>query len=183
VPGPDRVEQHDAARERGIDEQPVEEPGPAVVERDLRADLVRHLQPRREAGFDRVLRKEPLRERVQRRDRGAVELVERALRDGGRRRYERGLLQRLTDPVAQLGRRLLREGDRRDLAHRHAADDERVDAVDERLRLPRARASLDEQRVIEAFDDRAARDVVFVVEQRGLRRVERHSSPPSASAT
>ena len=71
------------------------------------------------------------------------------------------------DAVAQLGRRLLGERDRHDLAHRDAGHgDERDDAVDQRLGLARARARLDEQRLVEALDDRQARRVVVVEDER-----------------
>ena len=91
-------------------------------------------------------------------------------------------LERAPDPVAQLGRRLLGEGDGGDLAHRHAAPGhQRDDAVDERLGLARARAGFDEQRLVERLDDRVARGEVLVeIEEALLHRVaglSRRSTP------
>ena len=77
--------EQERALERGIVEQLVDEAGPALLERDLRRDVVEHLDARRQAGLDRVLGEEPLRERVQRGDRGRVELVERQRRPAPRR--------------------------------------------------------------------------------------------------
>ena len=118
--GVEREEQR--ALERGVVEQLVDEAGPALLERELRRDVVEHLDARREPGLDRVLGEEPLRERVQGGHRGAVELLERAAaarapRRPCRRRAARSL-ERAADAVAQLGRGLLGERDRGDLAHR-----------------------------------------------------------------
>ena len=70
-------EQEQRSLEVRVGEQLVAERGPATVELDAGADLVEHLDPRREAGLDGVLREDPLGERVQGADGGAVELVER----------------------------------------------------------------------------------------------------------
>ena len=76
-------------------------------------------------------------------------------------------------PVTQLGRGLLGERDRRDRPHRDTRADQRDDAVDERRRLARARARLDEQRVGQVGPDLGARRRVGIVgrvrEQRQLR--------------
>ena len=72
-----REHQNDRRLELGIVEQLVDEPPPALVERDARRDLVADLDPRRQPGLDRELGEDALRERVQRADRGRVELVER----------------------------------------------------------------------------------------------------------
>ena len=112
-----RQQEQDRALELGVVEELVAERAPAPLELDAGADLVEHLDPRREPGLDRVLREEPLGERVQRADGGAVELVERRLAPGG---YERsrsppgrggGPYAAPADAVAELGRRLLGEGD------------------------------------------------------------------------
>ena len=68
------------ALERRVVEQEIDEARPAILERHLRPDVVEHLDPGREAGLDRVLAEEPLRERVQGGHRGGVELVERGTR-------------------------------------------------------------------------------------------------------
>ena len=131
--------------------------------------------PRWEPGFDGVLGEEPLRERVQRRHRGAVELLEGELaarRRDGSSVAARRLLERPADPVAQLGRGLLGERDRGDLAHGHvAARDQRDHPVDQRLGLARSRARFDEERLVERLDDRGAR-------RRGPRRDRGSSAGP-----
>ena len=112
-------------------------------------------------------------------ERGVVELVEgRAAAgacagvgdplDGARRRG----LEAGPDAVAQLGGRGLGERDRGELAQLHAPGrDERDDAVDQRGRLARAGARLDEDA-----------DVVVVAHPRACRGVDRgrHSSSPSS---
>ena len=60
-------------------EEDVDERGPALVEGELRGDLVGDLDPRRQAGGERVIREQPLGEGVERADRRAVQL-ERASR-------------------------------------------------------------------------------------------------------
>ena len=81
--------------------------GPAIVDGHRRADLVEHLDQRREAGLDRVQGQDPLGERVQGADRGGVEVVQRkrgtlpVLRSDSL--SARGLLERGAEPVAQLG--------------------------------------------------------------------------------
>ena len=153
------------ALERGVVEQLVDEAGPALLERDLRGDVVEHLHPRREPGLDGVLHEQPLREGVQGGHRRTVELVEG--RGGARRSHRHGAglpfghgagrdpLELAADAIAQLRGGLLGEGDRHDLAHRHVGDgDERDDTVDQRLRLARSCTRLDEHRLVEALGDR-----------------------------
>ena len=123
----------------GVVEQLVEETGPALLERHLRRDVVEDLDTGREAGLDRVLHEEPLRERVQGRHRGAVEIVEGG--GGACRRHRMGVhliridghaFEFAADAVAQLGGRLLGERDGHDLAHRHVGHgDQRDHAVDQ----------------------------------------------------
>ena len=72
-------EEH-GALERGVVEQLVDEAGPALLERELRRDVVEHLDARRQAGLHRVLGEDALRERVERGHRGGVELLERERR-------------------------------------------------------------------------------------------------------
>ena len=73
-----RAEQHEhRGLERGIVEEIVTGAAPARVEREQRRHLVVHLDARRQAGLDRERGENALRERVQRADRGGIELVER----------------------------------------------------------------------------------------------------------
>ena len=58
---------------------------PAPLELDVGADLVEHLDARREPGLDRVLHEDPLGERVEGADRRPVELVDRLLTPARRR--------------------------------------------------------------------------------------------------
>jgi hypothetical protein len=166
--------QEERALDRRVGEQLVEEAAPPVVERHRRRDLVQHLDARWEARLDRVLAEDALGEAVERPDRGAVEVVERGAAAGrplgvGRAaRAARGIGavgqlggQRSADPVAQLGRCLLGEGDRGDrVERRSAAGDEPDDAVDERARLARAGPRLDEQGGGEVVRDAVACDLV-----------------------
>ena len=62
---------------RLVVQQPALHHRPALVERDRRCDLVHHLDQWRQSGLDRVRGEDPLREGVQRADRGGVELVQR----------------------------------------------------------------------------------------------------------
>ena len=148
--GPQLLELH-AGREAedddrlmcGFVDEPVHEPFPARVERNTRRDLVADLDARRKAGLDREFGEQPLRERVQRADRGAVEVVERS----GARGVGRGMaLQLRPDAVPQLRRRLLGERDGGDVAHRDARSHQADDAADQRGGLPGARTGFDEQR-------------------------------------
>ena len=179
--------EEDGAFERGVVEQLVDEAGPALLERELRRDVVEHLDTRRQAGLHRVLGQDALGERVEGGHRGGVELLEREGRPG--RGDGIGVachrFQRPPDPVAQLGRRLLGERDRGDLAHGHVAlDDQRDDPVDERLGLARTRARLDEQRLVERADDRGAGGEILVeVEERLLDGLLRHPGTSSRSST
>ena len=119
----------------GIVEQILREAAPTVVELDLRADVVDHLDAGRQAGLGRVLGQDPLREGVQRSHGGAVELLQGRGRRGGIGTRARGgasglgragaglgLLQIAPDPVAELRRGLLGEGNGGDVSpwpHRH----------------------------------------------------------------
>ena len=91
--------------------------GPPALERHRRADLVEHLDERRDAGLDRVLGEDPLGKRVEGADGREVEAVERRLDALTVVRVllvARGLLEARPQPVAQLGSGPLGEGDRRD---------------------------------------------------------------------
>ena len=173
------------ALELGVVEQLVDEAGPALLERELRRDVVEHLDAGRESGFDRVLGEDALRERVEGRHRGSVELLERARGSCGHHRIgiAREGFEGAPDAVAQLGGRLLGERDRGDLPHGHVArDHEGHDAVDERLGLARTGTGLDEEGLVEIVDDRGARRQVFVeVEEGLLPRRRAHPSPASAT--
>ena len=131
----------------GLVEEPVEEVPPADVELDLGADVVEHLDARRQPGLHRVLGQDPLGEGVQRAHRGAVELEKRGpgplLAEA-----RRGLVaeQLPADPVPQLGGGLLGEGDGRDVLHGDPRADEGQHPVDEGPGLARAGAGLDEER-------------------------------------
>ncbi len=121
---------------------------PAFLERDRRADLVLHVDDRRQPRLDRVLGEQALRERVQRADRGAVEVVERLLRRVVLIRIgSPHLLELGAQPVAQFGARLLGERHRGDVAQPHAVvEHERLDPADQRGRLARPGAGVHEQR-------------------------------------
>ena len=156
------VEQEDRALEIGIVEELVEDARPPTVERHRGRHLVEHLHPRRQLGLDGVLRQQPLRERVQRADGGAVELRQRGPAEVGLGSGARGhLLQLAPDAVAQLGARLLREGDGGDVAQLHrAGGDEGDDPPDERGGLARAGPRLDEQRGVEVGGDPLASGLI-----------------------
>jgi hypothetical protein len=70
-------QQQDGPLEVAVGQQLLAKGAPPPLVLDAGADLVEHLDPRREAGLDRVLAEDPLGERVQRSDRRRVELVER----------------------------------------------------------------------------------------------------------
>jgi hypothetical protein len=176
--------EHDDGLRVGVVEQLVDEPIPPRVERDRRRDLVADLDARRQAGFDRELGEQALRERVQRGDRRRVERIQRGrARDITRAGRN---LQFGPDPCPQFGRGLLGEGDRGDRPHRDASPYEPDDARHERRGFPGTRAGFDEQRAGEVGRDRGARGVVAGTEreQRGLDRVARfgHSMAPVSVA-
>ena len=107
-------EELDGPLEGRIGQKLVAEHGPALVEGHLGADLVEHLDARRQARLDRVLGQEPLGEGMEGADGGAVELVESGPAPGtglpvGVRLGP--LLQLAADAVAQLRPGLLGEGD------------------------------------------------------------------------
>ena len=151
-----------AALEGRVVEEPVAEPPPALLEGDVGRHLVEDLDVRRHRRLDRVLGEDALCERVQGRDRGGVELVERHVDAPARVAAGGlgglcGLLQGAAHAVAQLRRRLLGERDRGDLAHRRlAGGDETDDALDERAGLARPRPRLDEERRVEVAGDAVA---------------------------
>ena len=188
-----QVVEGDADRERELEgqrhllvvEQLGADAGPPGLERDRGADLVEHAEQRRDAGLDGVLGEDALRERVQGADRGEVEPVERrlgALAHLVAGRVASGLLEAVAQPVAQLGRGPLGEGDRRDLLDRHAVlDDELLDPGDEHLGLARAGARVDEQRGCRVTADAVARRLVaqgLSAPHRGLLHRSRPGRPP-----
>jgi hypothetical protein len=164
----------------------VDEDGPLLFERDAGLDLVENLDRRREAGLERMLAEDPLREGVQRRYGGVVDLVERRVQ---RRVRARRALELGADAVAQLRGGGLGEGDGGDTCHRHAGLDERDDARHELGGLAGAGAGLDEDRLPQPRPDavprcRVVRRTRVVRRSRVARRADAgaHSSA-SASST
>ena len=104
-----------------------------------------------------MLGQEPLGEGVQGADGGAVELVERdpaAVADLGAGAGVGLSLELLADPVAQLGGGLVGEGDGGDVGQLGgSARHQSHHPVDQRGRLARAGAGLDEQRRAEVVGD------------------------------
>ena len=107
----------------GIVEQVVAGSAPPLLETTATTTPRRERRSAAGARLDRERGENPLRERVQRADRGVVELIERADVNGRARSgtTSRGAAARTgrAHPVAQLGRGLLRERDRGDAAHRN----------------------------------------------------------------
>ena len=138
--------------------------------------------PRREPGFDRVLGQESLRERVQRRHRGAVELLE-----GDRRLRRAAATVSAPRAVASSARRIRSRSSAAAFSVKVTAaisrmgtsrrDDQRDDPVDQGLGLARSRARFDEERLVERFDDRGARGEVLVEIEEALL----HRSPSCAT--
>ena len=64
-------------RRVGHVEQAIEEILPPLAERKVALELVEHGEPGRQVGLDRELVEQPAGERMQRADRGVVEIVER----------------------------------------------------------------------------------------------------------
>jgi hypothetical protein len=163
--------EHDEQRllEVGIVEQLIARAPPARLERQQRRHFVVHRDAGRQAGLERERSEDPLRERVQRADRGVVELVERIraslLHERGLVGVARVALELLANAVPQLGRGLLGKGDRGDAAHRHRpartiGDHQLDDPVDQHRCFPGAGAGLDEQGLVETRPHRVARFVV-----------------------
>ncbi len=156
------MEQQDGALEVGILEELVEDAGPPPVERDRGGHLVEHLHPGRELCLHRVLRQQPLRERVQRADRRPVELGHRLPAAVGLRAVVlRPVLEGAAEAVAQLGPGLLGEGDGGDVAELdRSRRDEGDDAVNQRRRLARASPRLHEQGGVQVGGDPIAGGLV-----------------------
>ena len=72
-----------AGRRVGIFEEPVEQVVPPLVEREVALELVANGEAGRQAGLDGELVQQPAGERVQRADRGVVEVVEGGGGKGG----------------------------------------------------------------------------------------------------
>ena len=127
-----------------------------------------------------MLRKDPLRERVQGADGGAVELPDRDLAPhnlvGGGGGVGDSVLELLAHLVAQLSARLLGEGDGRDVAELHAGFDEGDHATHEGRGLARSGPGLNEQGCVERSGDGFASRLVGR-EGRG------HAAPSSSSAS
>ncbi len=171
--------------ELGIGEEVVDERRPVLVERDPCLDVVEHLESGREARLERVLGEDALREAVQRGERRVVELLECLVATYALGRVDDpvgaaggGSLELAANPVAQLRCGRLRERDRGQVAElQHAGSDERYDAVDERGRLARAGARLDEEAGIVRVAHSSAR---FVVDRRA--HTTSSSSPSGRSS-
>ena len=73
---PGGEQQQEGAFELGVGQELVAKRRPAALEGHRRADLVEHLDPRRQPGLDRVLGEQTLGERVERADGRAVELLQ-----------------------------------------------------------------------------------------------------------
>ena len=139
-----REAEHDHRLMFGFVDEPVHEPFPARVERDTGRDLVADLDARREPGLDRELGEEPLRERVQGADRGAVEVVERscARRVGRARCCSSSARTRYRNSAAAFSVNVIAAMLRIGMPDRTSADD----AADQRRGLAGARTRFDEQR-------------------------------------
>ncbi len=161
---PGGEQQQDRAFECGVGQELVAERRPAGLEGHRRAHLVEHLDPGRESGLHRVLGEQALGERVQGADGRTVELLQGE--PGTRSDVTSGiglgrLLQCGPDAVAQLGARLLGEGDggdtaELDLAARHQGQD----AVDQGRGLAGSGAGLDEEGGVEVLGDPLARRLI-----------------------
>ena len=149
----------------GVGQQPVEEPVPPFVEVDGRLTGVEHVEDRRETRFERVGGQDPPGEPVQRGDRRPVDGPEGLAGplgpDGVDLPRPGHVLETHGDPVAELGRRRLGEGDGRQVLQvAPAARDELDDAPDQGRGLPRPRPGLDEEVPVQVLGDRPARRLV-----------------------
>ena len=182
-----REEDEHRRLERRIVEELVDELVPARLERETRRDLVAHFDPGRQSDLDREFGEDALRKRVQGGDGGRVEVVERGLaagphdlRLGGRRRPPPELP---ANTVTELRRGLLGERDGGDRRHRDGkvgsvGGDQSDDPVDERGRLARARAGLDEQSGAELGPYCFARGCIAGIVEEG--ELVGHSSPSAS---
>ena len=182
-PGAAREQDQQRRLELGIVEEIVTGAPPPLVEREQRRDFVVDFDTRRQAGLDRERGEDPLRERVERADRGVVEVVEGVVAAIARDRVERvvagAVLELRAHTIAELGRGLLGERDRGHASHRHGEvgtvdRDQLDDPIDQDRRLPGARAGLDEEHLVEARAHRFARGAVG--------ENERHASTASKPA-
>ena len=157
-------QEQERALERRVGEQLLAERAPPPLVLDAGADLVEHLDARREAGLDRVLGQDPLGERVQRADGGAVELVERraaaARRRRGRPPPARSCRARRTRSRSSAPAFSVNVMAAIAASSTAPLGDEGDDAVDEGGGLARAGAGLDEQRLVERVDDAVAGGLV-----------------------
>ena len=146
-----RVEQQEGALELGVVEELVERSGEPSIEGHAGRDLVEHLDLRGELRLDRVLAEDPLREGVQRADRGPVELPQRLaaapglLRSGSsgsaaRSWSSRRMRSRSSAPAFSVN--VIAAIDRSSTA---PLDHERDDPADQRGGLARSGARLHEQ--------------------------------------
>ena len=157
------VQQEDRALEVGIVEELVEDRvqrrSKATAEDTSSSTSTLGGQPR----LDGVLGQQPLGERVQRADGGAVELGERDAAPLGLGPVAAAAFScsAAAHTVAQLGARLLREGDGGHLAQLdRARGDQGHDPAHQRGGLPRAGARLDEQGGAEVVLDPVARSLI-----------------------
>ena len=106
-----------------------------------------------------------MREGVQRLQGRAIQLVQRQDAEGfdfrTALRFCAALLQLLADAVFQFCGGCVRKGDRRNLAHRHAALHEVHDPAHQCGGLPGAGACLDKQRLAENGSNSVARGLVL----------------------
>ena len=174
--------QLDHRGQRSVLEDGRDQRRPAFGEGHLGGDLVEDLDQWRQAGLDRVLAEDPLREGVQGPDRGGVQVVQRlggafraAVVAAGLGVADRGL-ERRAQLVPQLGGGLVGERHRRDLPQRDptVGEDDRHHPVDQRLGLPGAGPGLDEQGVPEVGADRLAGRIVG-------QTLAPHASPPGST--
>ena len=148
----------------GIGQKLVAKRRPTRVERHRRADLVEHLDPGRKPCLDRVFGEQALGKRMERADGRAVELLQGLA--GAVPPVAVGvrlgcLLQLGPNPIAQLGSRLLGEGDRRDTPELDvAAQHQRQDPLHQGRCLPRSRTGLDKQRRLQVAPDPLASRLV-----------------------
>ncbi len=132
----------------GVVEETVEQVVPLLFEGEAALELVEHREPGWQPRLDREVEQDPPSERVQRTDRCVVEAGEGLA--GVRPAVS---FEALAGASAQLGGRLLGEGDGSDCRDRNTRSNEVDDPGHERAGLPGAGAGLDEQRCIQIGAD------------------------------
>ena len=152
----------------------------AIVE-TIRLRLGQHGEQRIDARLDRPLAQQLRAEAVNRVDVRFLERLEGFFQQPAYlviRRHGALLLQPFPEPQLQLAGGLLGERHGDDLLHRRAPGREHAqDAIDELRRLAGAGRSLDDERVVEVFDDRtASRGVGQVRRGRARHRIDLSAS-------